>query len=397
MPTKVAEVELAAPLAVSPPPARYERLRLLLRRGGAPLGYVDLANRPSLLAPDDIARTVASVYSPELWARERLPTLDQLPRTRPLVSVVVCATAVPGGLERCLAALAAQDYARHEALVVSTAAGAAAGAETAKRWGVRHLVEPTGRLDCARNRGLAAARGRVVAYTDDRSEPDQGWLAALVAGFSSPDVAGVTGLVAPAELETHAQLLFEDVSGGMGKGFLPRLHTLRGRRLTYAPRRCGVGCNMAFDRRALLRLGGFDPSLDAGTASGAGGDLDVFQRLLETDAVIAYRPDALVFHLHWRSQEQLRRKLFADGRGDGSMLAAAFLRARGRGRLGVVAAGAHTLVFGHGRRLLRRLLLRERLPLHLILAETLGMLVGPVCFLAARHRARRVVRSGSRP
>ena len=111
-------------------------------------------------------------------------------------------------------------------------------------------------------------------------------------GFGSPDVHAVTGLVLPAELETAAQMMFEDVYGGMSKGFLMRLHVQGGRRPVYRPEWIGVGCNMAFRRDPLLDAGGFDPALDVGTPTGGGGDLDAFQRVLESGAAIVYRPDA---------------------------------------------------------------------------------------------------------
>jgi hypothetical protein len=153
----------------------------------------------------------------------------------------------------------------------------------------------------------------------------------------------------------------------------------------YRPERVGVGCNMAFRRSAVLAAGGFDPALDVGTRTGGGGDLDAFQRVLERGGVIAYRPDAVVRHLHRRSDEALRRQLFDNGRSYGAMLTAAFLRARGLDRSRVAARYVRWLAGWHAARLARALAGRERLPLHLVAAEAAGSPLGPALYLAARR------------
>ena len=109
----------------------------------------------------------------------------------------------------------------------------------------------------------------------------------------------------------------------MRKGFLMRLHVQGEHRTVYRPEWVGVGCNMAFRRDELLAVGGFDPALDVGTPTSGGGDLDAFQRMLESGAAIVYRPDAVVRHLHRRELPRLRRQLFDNGRGYAAMLLAA--------------------------------------------------------------------------
>jgi hypothetical protein len=55
------------------------------------------------------------------------------------------------------------------------------------------------------------------------------------------------------------------------------------------------GCNMAFKRQALLRLGGFDPQFRV-----AGDDVDICWRFLDSGLKIGFAPAALVWH-HRRS------------------------------------------------------------------------------------------------
>ncbi len=362
------------------------RGRTVVRVGGVPVGI--------LAEPPARGEAVERALS-ELWdevaialAARRLEAAEDGMARAP-VTVVVCTRDRPDSLAGCLAALERQDHPSYEVVVVDNGSEGPRTQEVARSWSARVVSEPVPGLDRARNLGVAEARTPLVAFTDDDARPEPGWLSALVRGFGSPDIDAVTGLVLPAELETPAQATFEDVYGGMAKGFRPRLHVQRHRRAVYRPEWVGVGCNMAFRRRALLAAGGFDPALDVGTPTGGGGDLDAFQRLLERGAVIAYRPDAVVRHVHRRSDEALRRQLYDNGRSYGAMLAAAFLRADGTAKAGVAGRYVRWLARWHALRLARALGGRERLPLRLVAAEVAGSPLGPFLYARSRRLARR--------
>ena len=403
MAVRVLDLELTGCFELPSVSARYDAVRLLVRLRGVPLGYVEVANAEDELAPHALARSVMGLLGEPVWAELVGQSLETEEETAngdsngaggagrlPLISVVVCTRDRPDELEQCLAALAAQRYPLYEISVVDNAPHDDATRRVVERWAARYVLEPRPGLDWARNRGLAEAQAPIVAFTDDDARPDPGWLEALAAGFAVPDVHAVTGPVVPAELETRAQALFEDYYGGMGSGFGLKLHSRRGRPLTYQPNVYGTGCNMAFRRETLERLGGFDTALDVGTATGGGGDLDVLQRVIEGDGAIAYRPDALVRHVHRRTRRQLRRQLFDNGRGFSAVLWAALGRARRADRLRVVYWWWLWIFWWHARRLARRLLRREPMPLRLILWELVGALLGPGAYWLARRRARRL-------
>jgi GT2 family glycosyltransferase len=67
--------------------------------------------------------------------------------------------------------------------------------------------------------------------------------------------------------------------------------------------------NMALRRSVLDAVGPFDEALDAGTPTQAGGDSDMFRRILKNGYRIVYDPEALNWHRHRRSGQELDRQL----------------------------------------------------------------------------------------
>jgi glycosyltransferase involved in cell wall biosynthesis len=385
------DVELTSDADLPPVSAHYPKVRLLVRVLGRPVASVDVANDPRGLRGKELRTRLAGSLGPDVWADLALRRrAADAPAPCPPISTVVCTRNRPESLELCLGALAAQDHPDYDVIVVDNAPTDDRTRRVVERFGVHYVVEPRPGLDWARNRGLAECRTELVAYTDDDARPDPGWLRALCAGFVADEVVAVTGLVAPAELGTRAQALFEDVYGGMGKGYQERVFTRRGQGLAFKPHAYGVGCNMAFRTEVIAALGGFDPALDTGTPTGGGGDIDAFQRVIESGLAIVYRPDAIVRHTHRRTMTGLRRQLYDNGRGYCGALCAAFGRADGLDRFRLARRGVRWLLDWHVRRIARRLLRREALPMRLLLAELAGALSGPYHYRRARQRARQL-------
>lgn len=109
----------------------------------------------------------------------------------PRISVVIPHLNQGAALARCLAALSAQaGGVPVEVLVVDNGSAeppAVAGP------GVRLLHEAEPGPGPARNRGVAAARGAVVAFIDADCFPEPGWIAAIDRHFADPDAAAVVG------------------------------------------------------------------------------------------------------------------------------------------------------------------------------------------------------------
>jgi O-antigen biosynthesis protein len=185
---------------------------------------------------------------------------------------------------------------------------------------LRYARTPWANTAMARNRGIALAQGDIVCCIDDDAVADSRWLSALAAAFEAgPNVACVTGLILPLELETPAQLWFEQF-GGFGKGFARRVYDLGANRpddylFPYAAGTFGSGPNMAFRRDVLQAIGGFDPALGGGTPAQGGEDLALYFEVLVRGYQLVYEPAALVRHAHRREYPALRRQIRGYGLG----------------------------------------------------------------------------------
>ncbi len=248
-------------------------------------------------------------------------------RTRPSglsMTVVVCTRGRGEALRSCLATLARMDYPDLDFVIVDNAptddtTHAAFLAEVGEDTRFRYVVEPRPGLSCARNRGLAEARGDLIAYTDDDVTVDPRWADALVTGFlRRPDVACVTSLVCTASLETPAEHYF-DARVSWAARSEPRIYDAvapEGDALyPYSAGLFGTGAGMAFRTSVVRELGGFDEALGAGTRTAGGEDLDAFVMVLHSGAAIAYEPSSVVWHHHRADLAGLRKQMYAYGTG----------------------------------------------------------------------------------
>jgi len=171
---------------------------------------------------------------------------ESVPETKPeypLVTIVVPTAGVrPDLLTRCVKSLTALRYPAYEIVVVDNRSQSMFDGGTeiwSESWieesdsasTVRVVREARPGASYARNTGIAAAHGDIVAFTDDDVEVDANWLSGIVDAFnSSPEVKCVTGLVIAAELETEAQVLFELFSGGFDRGLVPHSWSMPSRK-----------------------------------------------------------------------------------------------------------------------------------------------------------------------
>lgn len=236
----------------------------------------------------------------------------------PSITVAVCTRDRPELLALCLASLLAQDDRPEEILVVDNAPSDDRTRELVAELGIRYEREPCPGLDFARNRALRSASGEVIAFVDDDVVADQHWVASQRSVWHQhADAGAVTGQILPVELATDAQVAFERRGGFRGGNEQVRYSGdyLHGNAIyPYAPGMFGAGANLAVRRNLALRLGGFDEALDTGPPLPGGGDLDMMHRVIRDGHALVYEPRAVVFHLHRRDADGLRRQYDSWGR-----------------------------------------------------------------------------------
>lgn len=204
-------------------------------------------------------------------------------RPHPRISVVVCSYNGARLIGDCLLGLREQTYPDYEVIVVDDGSTDAT-ASIAKSYGVRVISTDNQGLSSARNVGLQAANGEIVAYTDDDARPDPDWLLYLAAAFQSSDYVGICG---PNIAPPGDGAVAECVANAPGAA----THVL----LTDTEAEHIPGCNMAFRKARLQDIGGFDPQFRS-----AGDDVDICWRLQERGWTLGFCSAAMVWH-HRRS------------------------------------------------------------------------------------------------
>lgn len=256
------------------------------------------------------------------------------PAVRPRTSIIICTRDRVNALTRCLGSIAAQTVRPDEVIVVDNGSAGGGTRQVTLAAGARYVREERVGLDLARNAGWRAATGEVLAYTDDDVVLHPHWLEQLVAAFDE-GIAGVTGLVLPAELATPAQRLFERY-WGFGRGFrrvdFGREFFAQDRTDACPVWRIGAGASMAFRREVFEQVGGFDERLDA-SAAGCSGDSELWHRMLWRGLKIRYAPSAVAFHEHRRDLAGLARQIRAYARGHTVALLIQHARTHHRGNL----------------------------------------------------------------
>ena len=201
----------------------------------------------------------------------------------PQISVVVCSYNGALTIDETLARLGNLDYPDFEIIVVDDGSADQTSAIASKH-SVRLFRTENNGLSAARNVGLNAARGSIVAYIDDDAYPDTHWLRYLASAFLKSDHAGIGGPNIPPPGDGLISDCVSNAPGGPA-------HVL----LTDDIAEHIPGCNMAYRREHLLAIGGFDPRFKI-----AGDDVDLCWRLQERDLTIGFAPAAVVWH-HRRS------------------------------------------------------------------------------------------------
>ena len=224
-------------------------------------------------------------------------TLSQMPaslaKLQPFISVVVCSYNGSATIPETLEELMKLNYSNYEVIVVNDGSTDNL-AEIVKAFPVQLISTENQGLSAARNTGLYAARGEIIAYIDDDAYPDRDWLSYIAYAYANSDHASIGGPnIAPCG-EGFIATCVANAPGGP-------VHVLTSDEIAeHIP-----GCNMTFKTDALLEIGGFDPIF-----RNAGDDVDVCWRIQHSGRTIGFHPSALVWHhrrnsyiAYWKQQK----------------------------------------------------------------------------------------------
>ncbi len=216
------------------------------------------------------------------------------------LSVIVCTHNRPRDLERCLLALSAlRNTGEAPEVVVVDSASRPSCRDLVRKHDaslprLEYVREDEPGLSRARNRGLATARGEIVAFVDDDSAPRPEWAAAIVAAFAADPAIGCVGGACFPRFEER-----------------PRPRWLSDRLLQFAGiTRFGsearearssaewpFGANVAFRAEAMSGTGGFSEKLGrTGTTLLSGEESAVIDTVLRSGWKVWLEPTAIVEH-----------------------------------------------------------------------------------------------------
>jgi glycosyltransferase involved in cell wall biosynthesis len=236
----------------------------------------------------------------------------------PLVSVVVPARNAAATLERCLRSLLDLDYPRDRFEIIVADNGSTDGSRSIlDRFGgqVRVVEQPRPGPAAARNAGIRAAEGTVIALTDADCQVDRQWLRELIPPLADSGVGIVGGKVKampPVNRVRRFGEIIHDHERAIEEFHPPYVAT------------ANWGCR----RSVLFEEGLFDETLLRGS------DAELALRIGNRGYRLVYRPTAIVYHPH---QETLWG-LFWEG------------RAHGRGLAMIRDTGRHRVLFNGRRR-----------------------------------------------
>jgi len=224
--------------------------------------------------------------------------MKQLP-----VSVVVVSRDRPDSLRLCLIGLARLHHRNYEIIVVADPQGIAVAQTLPFARHLRLIPFEVPNISAARNKGLSAAAGEIIAFIDDDAVPEPAWLAHLEAAFHDPQVAAAGGFVIGRNgisFQWKARSIGPD-----GETAPLRVDDDLPTVLSPAPGQAikTEGTNMAVRRWVLKKLGGFDESFRFYMD-----ETDLNMRLAVGGYATAIVPRALVHHAYAPSQRRQQNR-----------------------------------------------------------------------------------------
>ena len=207
-------------------------------------------------------------------------TCPPQPPKMPMVSVVICAYDAERTMRDCLESLRRLDYPNFEVVIVDDGSRDRTADISMDFPEFRLIRQPNKGLSVARNVGMQAARGEIIAYTDSDCVVDPHWLTLMVRSMIEGNFDGCGG---PNYAPHEDGRIEASCAASPGAPCHVLIADDRAEHL--------AGCNMLFSKAALAKIGGFDPQFTS-----AGDDVDICWRMLDAGFKLGFSPAAFVWH-----------------------------------------------------------------------------------------------------
>lgn len=216
-----------------------------------------------------------------------------------ILSIVICTCDRHTLLSEAIEAVLKQTFQSWELIIVDNSRDKRPARRTRSIYKnhrrIRYILQDADGLSNARNKGIELSRSRYVAFLDDDAVAKPDWAANIVSAFKMLGLQTpcVGGKVIPRWLARRPEWLTDGLLGYFSVvdwGNKLR-HLKKGEWL--------AGCNIAFDRKSLISVGGFRNELgrkSAATILLSNEELAVCEKLKNSGKHIGYAPAAVVEH-----------------------------------------------------------------------------------------------------
>ena len=209
------------------------------------------------------------------------------------LSIIIVTRNRPDMIGRCLEHIYEQDCGEFEAVVIDTSIDNRTKEIVCNKYPqVKYIFLPNGKnkRHLSKNMGIKNVRGNIVAFIDDDTIIQKGWMEACLNSYGRTNTGGVGGMIidtnAPKEIygtDEIGKIAFNGTRlGNFDKdpGAIVEVDHLR-------------GCNMSFRREVLEQINGFDLNY---TGSNVLEETDLSTRVKKAGYKIFFNPAMKVIH-----------------------------------------------------------------------------------------------------